>query len=128
MVQRRLGNGSALYDQTECRQVLLTLDVMFRSGRVHVFTCFGLVSGGAWLISKASGRLAGMRGPATRLKRDVRPVLDVISDGRRVCVRDGEGSVCVLRRKYCLAQAVYGMSEQQRKANSTVVKTKVAAA
>lgn len=94
MVQRRLGNGSALYDQTECRQVLLSLDVMFRSGRVHVFTCFGLVSGGAWLISKASGRLAGMRGPATRLKRDVRPVLDVISDGRRVCVRDGEGSVC----------------------------------
>ena len=88
----------------------LTLDVVCRGRRVHVFTCFGRVRGclvflcGRAVLVQASGRLAGMRGPATRLKRDVRPVLGVISDGRRVCVRDERQ--CVRRGKYCLAQAV----------------------
>ena len=79
-------------------QVQLTLDVVFRGRRVHVFTCFGRVLGclvflcGRAVLVKASGRLAGMRGPATRLKRDVRPVLGVMRDG-------GTGGVfvCVMR-------------------------------
>lgn len=78
--------------------------------------------------NKASGRLAGMRGPwgpATRLKRDVRPVLGVMSDGRRVCVRDGRQDlgVCVLPRKYCLAQAVYVWETEKGKIHSSQQKS-----
>lgn len=114
LVQRSSGNGSALCEK-ERVQVLLTLDVVFRGGRAHVFTCsdlvvwclvFGVSLAGGQLV-KASGRLAGMRGPATRLKRDVRPVSGVMSNGRRVCVRDKRGSLCVRENKYCLVQAVY---------------------
>jgi hypothetical protein len=114
--------------------VQLTLDVVFRVGRVHVFTCLwsgaGVFGGfGAWcLVNKASGRLAGMRGPkgpATRLKRDVRPVLGVMSDGRRVCVRDGRQhlDMCVLPRKYCLAQAVYVWETEKGELHSSQQKS-----
>lgn len=104
----------------------LTLDVVFRVGRFHAFTCFGLVLGcleGLVLgqVNKASGRLAGMRGPATRLKRDVRPVLGVMSDGRRVCVRDG--SEGVLPRKCCLVQAVYVWETEKDELHSSQQKS-----
>ena len=130
--------GAAAFRQWLCfvwessRQVLLTLDVVFRGRRVHVFTCFGLVLGVLWFgaslragtcLVVASGRLAGMRGPATRLKRDVRPVLGVMSDGRRVCVRN-EGSVCYRENIVWCRRC---MSEKQRKArpqDSTVSQQK----
>ena len=112
LVQRRSGNGSALYGKERCR-CSSRLTWCFVVGEL---TCSRALIWwfGVWCLvflwpagsrfTKASGRLAGMRGPATRLKRDVRPVLGVISDGRRVCVRDERQ--CVRRGKYCLAQAV----------------------
>lgn len=90
--------------------------------------CWGVWRVWWCLVNKASGRLAGMRGPkgpATRLKRDVRPVLGVMSDGRRVCVRDGRQhlDMCVLPRKYCLAQAVYVWETEKGELHSSQQKS-----
>jgi hypothetical protein len=121
LVRRRSGNGSALYERAlgRCCSHLTWCFVVdeFTCSRALVW-CWDVLWFGASLragtcLVKASGRLAGMRGLATRLKRDVRPVLGVMSDGRRVCVRDG-GSVCYRENIVWCRRC---MSEEQRKAN-----------
>ena len=131
MVQRRSGNGSALYGKERCR-CSSRLTWCFVVGEL---TCSRALIWwfGVWCLvflwpagsrfTKASGRLAGMRGPATRLKRDVRPVLGVMRDGGTggVFVYVMRGSVCysenIVWRRRC-------MSEKQRRPNSTVSQQK----
>jgi hypothetical protein len=101
--------GLLLYGWTG-RQALLALDVVFLGKRVHVFTCCGLVvvrCGGGLRGVAARLRVCSVKATGYRdegsLKRDLRPVLGVISGCGSVCVKceqvvQESGRRCVCRR------------------------------